>query len=38
MQVYGLVGNPVEAFERWTGRDAPVDAMNAALRSHLESD
>lgn len=27
-----------EAFERWTGRDAPVDAMNAALRSHLESD
>ncbi|ELZ73045.1 shikimate dehydrogenase [Haloferax sp. Atlit-10N] len=28
----------VEAFERWTGRDAPVDAMNAALRSHLESD
>ena len=23
------------AFERWTGRDAPVDAMNEALRAHL---
>jgi shikimate dehydrogenase len=23
------------AFERWTGRDAPVDAMNEALRSRL---
>jgi len=23
------------AFERWTGRSAPVDAMNEALRAHL---
>ena len=23
------------AFERWTGRDAPVAAMDDALRSHL---
>ncbi len=28
----------VEAFELWTGRDAPVESMNAALRNHLESD
>ncbi|KAB1192237.1 shikimate dehydrogenase [Haloferax sp. MBLA0076] len=25
----------VEAFEIWTGLDAPVDEMNAALRAHL---
>ncbi|UVE48909.1 shikimate dehydrogenase [Haloferax larsenii] len=25
----------VEAFELWTGRDAPVEAMNAALRDRL---
>jgi shikimate dehydrogenase len=30
-----LLFQGVVAFERWTGRDAPVDAMNAALRSHL---
>ncbi|MFB6101598.1 MAG: shikimate dehydrogenase [Haloplanus sp.] len=30
-----LLFQGVAAFERWTGRDAPVDAMNAALRSHL---
>jgi shikimate dehydrogenase len=30
-----LLFQGVEAFERWTGRDAPVDAMNAALRSRL---
>lgn len=23
------------AFERWTGHDAPIDAMNSALRNHL---
>ncbi|ADQ68059.1 shikimate dehydrogenase [Halogeometricum borinquense DSM 11551] len=31
-----LLFQGVEAFERWTGRDAPVEAMNDALRSHLE--
>jgi shikimate dehydrogenase len=30
-----LLYQGVEAFERWTGREAPVDEMNAALRSHL---
>ncbi len=30
-----LLFQGVEAFERWTGRDAPVDAMNEALRAHL---
>ena len=30
-----LLYQGVAAFERWTGRDAPVDAMNEALRSHL---
>ncbi|GAB3680874.1 shikimate dehydrogenase [Salinarchaeum chitinilyticum] len=31
-----LLFQGVAAFERWTGEDAPVDAMNAALRSRLE--
>ncbi|WP_115865633.1 shikimate dehydrogenase [Halorussus litoreus] len=30
-----LLYQGVEAFERWTGRDAPVAAMNAALRKRL---
>jgi shikimate dehydrogenase len=30
-----LLYQGVAAFERWTGRDAPVDAMNDALRSRL---
>ena len=30
-----LLYQGVEAFEIWTGRDAPVDAMNDALRSRL---
>ena len=30
-----LLYQGVEAFEIWTGRDAPVDAMNNALRSRL---
>ena len=30
-----LLYQGVEAFELWTGRDAPVDAMNEALRSRL---
>ncbi|WP_132057367.1 shikimate dehydrogenase [Halorussus amylolyticus] len=30
-----LLYQGVEAFERWTGRGAPVDAMNAALRDRL---
>ena len=30
-----LLYQGVEAFERWTGRDAPVDAMNDALRERL---
>ena len=31
-----LLYQGVEAFEIWTGQDAPVDAMNDALRSALE--
>ncbi|MFC6826435.1 shikimate dehydrogenase [Halopelagius fulvigenes] len=31
-----LLYQGVEAFERWTGRDAPVDAMNEVLRSELK--
>ncbi|QHS17152.1 shikimate dehydrogenase [haloarchaeon 3A1-DGR] len=31
-----LLFQGVEAFEIWTGRDAPVDAMNEALRDELE--
>ncbi|MFB6205869.1 MAG: shikimate dehydrogenase [Haloglomus sp.] len=30
-----LLFQGVEAFERWTGKSAPVDAMNAALRARL---
>jgi len=30
-----LLYQGVEAFERWTGEDAPVDAMNEALRAGL---
>jgi shikimate dehydrogenase len=30
-----LLYQGVEAFERWTGREAPVDAMNDALRARL---
>ncbi|MFB6122766.1 MAG: shikimate dehydrogenase [Haloferacaceae archaeon] len=30
-----LLFQGVAAFECWTGRDAPVDAMNVALRAHL---
>jgi shikimate dehydrogenase len=30
-----LLFQGVEAFEQWTGEDAPVDAMNDALREHL---
>jgi len=30
-----LLFQGVAAFERWTGRDAPVDAMNTALRARL---
>ncbi|MFC4548928.1 MULTISPECIES: shikimate dehydrogenase [Halorussus] len=30
-----LLYQGVEAFERWTGRDAPVDAMNEALRTRI---
>ena len=30
-----LLYQGVVAFERWTGRDAPVDAMNEALRANL---
>ncbi|WP_247003956.1 shikimate dehydrogenase [Halosolutus gelatinilyticus] len=30
-----LLYQGVEAFERWTGRTAPIDAMNDALRSRL---
>jgi shikimate dehydrogenase len=30
-----LLFQGVEAFERWTGRDAPVEAMNEALRAEL---
>jgi shikimate dehydrogenase len=31
-----LLYQGVEAFERWTGRDAPVETMNRALRRHLD--
>ncbi|SMO75927.1 shikimate dehydrogenase [Halorubrum cibi] len=31
-----LLFQGVEAFERWTGEDAPVEEMNAALRERLE--
>ncbi|MFC6872140.1 shikimate dehydrogenase [Halobellus marinus] len=31
-----LLFQGVEAFEQWTGRDAPVDAMNEALRAQLD--
>ena len=31
-----LLFQGVEAFELWTGADAPVEAMNAALRAELE--
>jgi len=31
-----LLFQGVEAFETWTGRDAPVDAMNEALRAALD--
>ena len=31
-----LLYQGVEAFERWTGHDAPVEAMNEALRAGLE--
>jgi shikimate dehydrogenase len=31
-----LLYQGVEAFERWTGRDAPVEAMNRALRRQLD--
>jgi shikimate dehydrogenase len=30
-----LLYQGVEAFERWTGRDAPVEAMNGTLRTGL---
>jgi shikimate dehydrogenase len=30
-----LLFQGVEAFERWTGRGAPIEAMNRALRAHL---
>ena len=30
-----LLFQGVEAFERWTGRDAPVEVMNEALRAEL---
>jgi len=30
-----LLFQGVEAFEIWTGREAPVDAMNEALRARL---
>jgi len=32
-----LLYQGVEAFERWTGHDAPVAAMNSALRNRLET-
>jgi shikimate dehydrogenase len=31
-----LLFQGIEAFEIWTGADAPVEAMNAALRAELE--
>lgn len=30
-----LLFQGVDAFEMWTGEDAPVETMNEALRSHL---
>ena len=33
-----LLFQGVEAFERWTGRTAPVDAMNRAVRAELADD
>lgn len=33
-----LVYQGVAAFERWTGRSAPVDAMNRAVRQELRAD
>jgi shikimate dehydrogenase len=30
-----LLYQGVEAFERWTGESAPIEAMNAALREAL---
>ncbi len=33
-----LLFQGVEAFERWTGDTAPVEAMNAALRNRLDDD
>lgn len=33
-----LVYQGVEAFERWTDREAPVDAMNRAVRAELGAD
>ncbi len=33
-----LLYQGVEAFERWTGADAPVDRMNEVLRGRLEGD
>ena len=32
-----LLHQGAAAFEHWTGEDAPVDAMNDALRSHLDA-
>ena len=32
-----LLYQGVEAFERWTGRDAPIDSMNRALRTALRA-
>lgn len=32
-----LLYQGVEAFERWTGREAPVEAMNEALRDALDA-
>jgi shikimate dehydrogenase len=33
--VWMLLFQGIEAFERWTGESAPVDAMNAAVRERL---
>jgi shikimate dehydrogenase len=33
-----LLYQGVEAFELWTGRAAPVAAMDDALRTHLRDD
>ncbi len=32
-----LLFQGVEAFERWTETDAPIDVMNEALRTHLQT-